>query len=193
MSTPTAATSVAKSPLFRFPAELRLTVYEYALYGDEDGICEVTREHGIPEPALLLTCKIIRGEALAVFSTVNVFRTLTESCHPAVIAMMQRKLAGFGATGVKVDGLRVQSGFVGPPSFTNLVLWLKHAHSGGPSVTGISDSAVDGTKAPVHKFLEGLFGVAADMRGCPWTAVEKVINDLRGGSIALQEDWKDDA
>lgn len=42
--------------LFRIPPELRNRIYEYALHL-EDGVCEVSEELGIPELALLMTCK----------------------------------------------------------------------------------------------------------------------------------------
>jgi len=187
----TTVPSVAESPLFILPAELRLHIYEYALYNGSDGTCEVTREHGIPEPALLLTCKIIREEAISIFYALNTFRTIMEACHPAVLVMMERKWACLKAAGVELGTVRVESAVSGRYCFGNLVLWLEYVHrsEGEVSIT----PPADGTKDPMQKFLEGLFGVAVGMKGRPWSEVEKIIYDLRGGLIALHKGWEDDS
>lgn len=87
------ATSIAASPLFKLPPELRLRIYEYAVYSCEDQLCEVTRKDGIPELALLFTCKTVRAKAIPVFYTVNTFRIAIESYHAAVQVLTARKKA----------------------------------------------------------------------------------------------------
>lgn len=70
--------------------ELRLIVYEYALYLD-DGVIGVNETAGIPEPALLLTSKTIRHEALPIFYTRNTLHLLIHSYTPATPLLIHRK------------------------------------------------------------------------------------------------------
>lgn len=88
--------------MFKLPTELRLRIYEYAVYRGEDGLCKITRKDGIPEPALLFTCKAIRAEAIAVFYTVNIFHTIMEFYHPAVLILMPRKKDALIAAGINI-------------------------------------------------------------------------------------------
>lgn len=77
MST-TLPTSVAKSPLFKLPPELRIQIYEYAARMKpqqfRDFMPGASRDwaihdavYGVRERALLATCRIIRTEAMATF------------------------------------------------------------------------------------------------------------------------------
>jgi hypothetical protein len=106
--TPTATTSIVNSPLFKLSAELRLRIYEYAVYSDNDGIYTVTRTYGIPESPLLFTCKIIREEAISSFYGVNNFQILVEKVHPAACIIIIRKRKSLEAQGVLVKGQRRQ-------------------------------------------------------------------------------------
>ena len=62
---------VSQSPLWKLPPELRICIYEYALF--QSDWCMVTRQHGIPEPALLLACKTINSDAALVMWQNHVF------------------------------------------------------------------------------------------------------------------------
>jgi hypothetical protein len=104
-TTSTATSSIADSPLFKLPPELRLRIYEYAVYSeDDDGKCKVTREHGIPEPPLLFTCKTVRGEAISSFYSVNNFHNIVELLHPATIVLTMRKKNSLLAQGERFKG-----------------------------------------------------------------------------------------
>lgn len=128
------ATPIAASPLFKLPAELRLRIYEYALYSeDHDGICEITRNEGIPEPALLFTCKVARHQGIAVFNTVNSIRLIADSFHPAVHSLLVRKVASIRRSSAHIKGLDVQIYTTGRRNFRNLTLWLQNVHSGRQS------------------------------------------------------------
>lgn len=56
--------SVAQIILFELTRELRDYIYEYAFSGPR---YQVTKHGGIPKPALLLTCKVIRDDASLTF------------------------------------------------------------------------------------------------------------------------------
>jgi len=56
--------AVGDSPLFHLSGELRNEIYRH-YFGDNESILVTTA--GVPEPALLATCRAIRKEALALF------------------------------------------------------------------------------------------------------------------------------
>jgi hypothetical protein len=199
------ATSVAASPLFKLPAELRLRIYEYALRSDKpayvgfyrkNGHCTVTRANGIPEPALLFTCKAVREEAIKTFYTVNVFGATVENCHPAAHIIMARKKAILQAMGMDVTKIAVQTSQFGLKNFQNLMLWLQYIHQGGmiPSVTYAT--SIVSRKAKLRstaRFMSSLTNIATAMRGSPWAEVENIIKGLRLGLIAFDDEWQEDA
>jgi hypothetical protein len=84
---------IAQFPLFsKLPAELRLKIYQYALYPeDKDGFYDVTRTNGIPEPPLLFTSKAIRNEAIEIFYRKNRFKLIMPSWDPAAEVLIMRK------------------------------------------------------------------------------------------------------
>lgn len=51
----------------------------------------VTRQYGIPEPALLLACKTIRQEALWIFYAEADFRADAPAFDPAIYELFTRK------------------------------------------------------------------------------------------------------
>jgi hypothetical protein len=83
----TTINSCASAPLLRLPPEIRNIIYKCALYLD-DGICEVDVATGIPEPALLLTCKEIRREAIGIFYSTNDVRLVIDSYSPSIPILM---------------------------------------------------------------------------------------------------------
>jgi hypothetical protein len=96
----TATASIADSPLFKLPAELRLRIYVDVVYSDDNGECKVTRKHGIREAQILLTSKVIREEAISLFYTLNSFRLVEGNSQAADFAMVQRKKRSLEAQGV---------------------------------------------------------------------------------------------
>ncbi|GAB7335077.1 hypothetical protein MBLNU13_g06928t1 [Cladosporium sp. NU13] len=162
-STPT-ATSIAASPLSKLPPEPRLRIYEYVLCSDEYGLCKVTCEDGIPEAVLLLTCKFIRTEAIAVFYTVNNFEVITNACHPAALVFMARKLARLMASGVNTSGIQYESMVAGSRNYANVTLWLKYVHLGEASDPNLVDEQRKMKTGRGNRFLQSLFRIAMGMR-----------------------------
>lgn len=191
-SDPTAIT-IAASPLFKLPAELRLQIYGYAQYSNDDGICEITQKGGIPEPALLFTCKAARHEGIAVFYTVNSIRLVAESYHPAVHNLFLRKVASISKSIAHVKWLDVEIGTSGRRNFQNLTLWLQYVHSGKSLKPCPEDPQAPAEVEAEPNFVDSLFRIAAGMKDRPWADVERVVNGLRGGLIALNREWELDA
>lgn len=177
----------------KLPAELRLRIYKYALYSDDDGVCEVTRNEGIPEPALLFTCKTVGEEGVAIFYTVNSIRLVAESFHPAVHNLIAHKVAAIRTAGMHLGELEIEIFTIGKRNFHNLPLWVQHIHSGKTLKPCATDHQVPAEMEPESKFVDSLFRIAEGVREGPWADVERVVNGLRGGLVALNEEWKADA
>lgn len=193
MDTTSTATTTPASLLLKLPAELRLQIYEYALYIDDDGVCEVTRNGGIPEPALLFTCKTVRDEGIAVFYSVNTVCLIAESFHPGVHNLIASKVAAFKTAGVNLKKLDVEICAIGKRNFRNLIAWVQFLHSGKTMNPSLAVPQVAAAMEPEPMFVDSLFRIAEGMRQRPWADVDRVINGLRGGLIALNEEWKEDA
>jgi len=199
------ATSVAASPLFKLPAELRLRIYEYALKNEKgtnriswaEDFCEIARDNGIPEPALLFTCKAVREEAVQTYYTVNRFCVIAKDCHPAAHVLMARKKVFLQTMGLDVTKIAVEYRTTGLKNFQNLLLWLRYLHQGekiGHCSQAARKSGSTHEKIIMAiRFMASLTQIAEDMSGRPWADVEKIITGLRSGLIAMDEQWKVDA
>lgn len=95
--------SIAKSPLSKLHAELRLQIYAYVVFSSagegnciNEGLCVIVRngDHGtIPEPALLSTCKLVRKEAIGLFYSENQFTIVVDNYHSALLVLKIQKEA----------------------------------------------------------------------------------------------------
>lgn len=84
---------VVDSPLFKLAPELRNKIYRYALVKNT-GIT-ISKNNGIPEPALLSACEIIFSEARFIFYGKNNFLHWIESWNPAACLLVSRKRASW--------------------------------------------------------------------------------------------------
>lgn len=184
--------------LFKIPPELRNRIYEYALHL-EDGICIVSKTAGIPEPALLMTCKIIRREAIAVFYSENFFRVIIESFSPSTAMLIARK----EATLSKRYNCTIQDAGAqheGPRSWRNMVSFLRFLHEHGEKTasTAISPLASSPYSQDLEDTdkesaaLEALLTMASHMSDKPWETVEKIVTLLRYSIVHFSPDWATD-
>lgn len=192
--------SVAQSPLFnKLPPELRSRIFEFAVYSSEgSGRCEVTRWAGIPEPALLLTCKIIRKEAIGIFYAENEFVLVIRAFNPAPLLLLSRKekmLAASHGYGIPNVYQGVDSMIYYVRRWVNLLSWLRYHHTGEASALlemSHSHLGVDfGMYVDEADFIGTMFKLAAATRGVPGGKVKDIIDGLRHGLIALHYDWEE--
>jgi hypothetical protein len=109
------------SLLLDLPPELRVRIYEYAVW--TDGECLITKVGGVPEPPLLMTSKAVRREAIDVYYSINAMRFVVISYDRATETLMFDKFGFLEATyGVKANVAGVV--LIGPPNWTNLKSWL---------------------------------------------------------------------
>jgi hypothetical protein len=118
--------SVAGSPLFKLPPELRNMIYRYAIVSNRT--LRVTKSRGIPEAPLLSVNKLIRAETFGLFYADNKFKCIVRSYDPAPLKLVHRKLSR-----VSVKLLRhvcTELHVSGTPNWENLVVWFHSAHQG---------------------------------------------------------------
>ena len=120
VSQPSLPSSVAQSPLFKLPPELRNMIYRFALLTAED--LEITETHGIPEPALLSVSKIVRSESYKLFYFENNFSCMIEHYSSATIQLAFRKASKDDPrTGIRRPKMMI---YHQQRHWGNLVRWL---------------------------------------------------------------------
>lgn len=190
--------STASSSLMKLPAELRNTIYEYALRTD-DGTIEISEQTGIPEPALLLTNKFIRGESLSIFYSQNIVSLLIESYSPSVPLLVHKKQeAVLSKYKYKITTSCVTLN--GPANWHNLMAWLRHFHEADGPVAFITLAPLlnTGKHEPGAKeadkestVLAGLFEMVSYMDDVHWDRVEETLGMMRYALAAFDWDWDD--
>lgn len=188
----------AQSSFARLPPELRLQIYEYAFYIPiEEGRYVVTKEDGIPEPALLFTCKSIRYEAIDLFYRKSNFHLMMPSCDPTTEALMTRKEKLLNNGEIKN---RRQCYVDGPGSlgndWKNLQEWLRLYHAGeahemAPNAVSLYEGDDVGAVYVEQPFIRTMFKLVAEMNGKPWEMVGELIDGFHCGLVALNRDWRD--
>ncbi|KAL1586683.1 hypothetical protein WHR41_04616 [Cladosporium halotolerans] len=184
--------SVAKSPLFKLPPELRNMIWEYATYEEHvgPGECIVSTANGVPEPALTRTCKIIREESLGMYFNINEVVLIIKDFNVDAALFLARKLRDL----MDRDNVHVPQYYfsqTGQRNWHNLKNWLKMTHAS--KVRGML-----GTLDPVEtvpdewRVIFGLFNTVALMDSKPWAEIEPTLEHLRYGLIAYDSDWASD-
>ena len=79
--------------LLDLPAELKLAIYEFALF-DEDDPIEIDEE--LQEPPLLWVCREIRTAARKIWYAENSFRTTAFNLNLSLYHMWTEKLTALG-------------------------------------------------------------------------------------------------
>lgn len=182
----TMAESVANSPLFKLPPELRLRIYEYTMCGKRH--IKITRDEGIPEPALLLTCKIIRDEAIASFYEENDFTLISHADDPAVMVLWESKLLHLAQSHdilLEKPGLRR----TGPPNWNNLKQFFRLYHEEKVHAIGAHPPGSEDYDDEAF-FIRGLFKAVCSMRSQPWSEMEELLDHLRPGLIGLRPAYR---
>lgn len=193
--------SSASSPLMKLPAELRITVYEYALRLDNDGIFQVSGINGIPEPALLLTNKAIRREALPVFYSQNSIFLVVDSYSPAMpLFVYKKQLSALAQYDCKIAVWQVMPR--GPARWRNLLAWLRLAHEqeyvGIPFTRLESPLGTGGYKDwagdPLREWtvVAGLFQMVALLNSSEWDVVEETLGLMRYALVKFNAEWEVD-
>lgn len=185
--------SVTDSPLFKLPSELRNIIYRYAL--NEQAAIDITKDYGIPEPALLSACKIIRCETRLIFYGENDFVCRIHGYHPAPLLLVRKKIdaenlsygkmrkLSHGLAHLSLDTVR------GKGCWKNMVTWL-HAFREGKCL-GLWREAHQGVLDVESRLIVTLFETA----GSPIVSKEMLnvlINSSRPAFVGISADWAKD-
>jgi hypothetical protein len=185
--------AVAYSPLFRLPRQLRDSVHEYSfcsLYTtglSGHRVIEITKDGGIPEPAHLSTCKILREEAVLSFYSVGWFHLVVDSYDPAAVRLWQVKTEHLrGEYNMTIPAQGVQ--LTGSRNWNNLKRSLRLHHSGyhlavSTSPPGTPDFSEE------SDFIDGMLSVAEVGKNKEWEVVEKTLEKLLHALVSLNSGW----
>jgi hypothetical protein len=173
--------SVTQSPLFKLSPELRNKIYRLVLvivpdYDDYDPGFEiiVDKATGIPEPALLLSNKVIRSEASGIFYYENNFSCNVTDFDPAPMLLLRSKFTmPFSRHPMNIEVVLDH----GSVDWKNLVSWVHMCHEGKCAPLIVQDDLMEFRCE--SRVLEAMFEVAT---GCPEmssSTLQKVIEPLR--------------
>lgn len=179
----------ARSTLYRLSPELRNRVYSYALAPDGK-FRVVTIENGIPEPAVLFTCKHIRKEAIGIFYNENKFLLTMRDYHPAVQLLWNRKTDALSHN-INISKKVYWTKERGVKHWNNLKKSLRVIHSQRIEIEDQEnfDTDLSTNAREEENFRVGLEIMASMMKSQPWQQVEKVVDSLRIGLIKINRAW----
>ena len=184
----TTAQSVARSPLFKLPPELRNNIYEFAVdQSDKYGYCTVTKQTGIPEPALLSTCKAIRKEAIGIFYATNKFKLDIHAFDTAVYDLFARKDKTLSSYVCRVGIVRMVPDR--QRHWRNLLRWLERHHAGSVPRPCFGLTLNRRLSVQEAAFIASLFMVTAGSRKRSWSEVKPVLTGLHCGLRRIHEGW----
>ena len=179
--------SVADSPLFDLPPELRNKIYRYALVRIRE--LAITKSHGIPEAPLLSVSKLVRSETYELFYLENKFKCVVHNYDPASLMLLDRRwsaLAQIPGTTLD-DKIDVSIDFRGKRNWKNLVTWFRFAHNS--SCCGINAKPHHGTE---ESLISGLFRMVIHGPGMTSSALDFLLESMRPTFVKLHRDWGKD-
>lgn len=181
--------SESHSPLVDLPPELRNRIYEFAV--SSTARITITKSHGFPEPALLLTSKTIRKEAIGIFYTINGFSLSSISYDPSTCLHLHRKGLALWKT-YRIDTTEKDFSIVrsGAVSWKNLKFWIRLRYDGHDKMVLSVPVGAMVERLDAESKVTGAMIVMADrMKASPWEEVETVLELLRAGLVAIDGAW----
>ena len=169
--------------LLGLPAELRISIYEYALLDANT----ITVTPSLQQPALLNTCRQIRKEAITVWYQSNVFFAVINDCDSTMLSAFHKhcKRVTVSVPGVK---LRV----MGEAKWADLKLWCKRAFEGNAWLIDPEPriNEYETVVAAAHATTRQFSDLAEhDNREMMWRECEKTLEILRAAVGKFQPGW----
>jgi hypothetical protein len=172
------------SLLLDLPPELRVRIYEYAVWTKDN--CWITKAGGVPEPPLLMTSNAVRKEAIDVYYSINAIHYVVTSYDFGAETLLFRKLDILKARyGIEANVTAAQ--FNGPPSWPNLRSCLQSFQKGTGRHVRLGIPPAGGSKD--DKIMIGMMRSAVAMRSLPWKEAEANLELLRVGLVAIDDRW----
>ncbi|KAK3710460.1 hypothetical protein LTR37_010303 [Vermiconidia calcicola] len=159
------------STLLGLPAELRTLIYEYSLV--EQRSIRVTKQ--LKQPALLLTCRQVRTEALELWYRSNTFKTAIADCDASLHQSFYVHLRKVGTSVAR--SARITMSFHGTMcNWDNLARWCYAIWTAQARSLRYRDGlCVDKT------VIYAAHNIATECRndGVDWKTCEKMLKNLR--------------
>ncbi|KAK3723185.1 hypothetical protein LTR37_001908 [Vermiconidia calcicola] len=134
---PPAAQIQHSSRLLTLPAEIRNSIYEYALL--EAGVLIVTA--GLQQPPLLTACRQTRQETLELWYTRTTFEIVVVDCENTLIKAFANHTGRIRARYLSPSDLPwFNVGCIGAKNWANLVDWCEDTFDGHGSFMGMNRS-----------------------------------------------------
>lgn len=173
-----------KPALLSLPAELRNRIYRLALVQDAE--IRIAPSHSPPpEPALLSTCRQVRGEARNIYYQDNTFLFGVSDFDAAMLVTFESRSRTHRRANHSLA-------LGGGPNWANLKAWIRAVFEGRGHYFSrrFDDEAVP---APLHEHLAVMcFDVMMRLRarGMEWKQAKGVLEDLHRGMAAADPRWK---
>jgi len=171
---PSPTPSSTGSPFMELPGELKNRIYFYALVKPETNIEITALSWPFHQPALLKTCKQIRGEALSIFYNENHITANINDWNPEVKNVCHDLWNKYDLKSAQFSHY-----FTGKPHWQNLLAWLKAFFLG--DAKGISD-VVNKSRSLERKTIGVMFLMVTKAREnkLPWEVLREMLEAQRG-------------
>ena len=176
--------------LFKLPGELRNRIYRDVLVVPGGEFINVTST-GYDRPGLLSTSKEIHAEALSIFYHENKFRTHIRAYDSTPLLRLKKAVQSLR---LKRDFHSTSTTYGNPPSWKNLLLWLRRYHAREVDGRVSTPAQLDGQQdQPMTAYVVvSIFLVVDSMRSMPWKHVEKVVKEMRPTLVKADSKWGDE-
>ncbi|KAI5367236.1 hypothetical protein Slin15195_G023640 [Septoria linicola] len=164
--------------LLRLPGELRTRIYELALVAET--AIEITKD--LNQPALLSTCKTIRGEATKMWWHENHFKITITDCDADLLAKF-RALAKAHDLPEQPALHYIHPSFRGRGDWANLMRWCRTIHEG--RLNAVSPE----TRFKDEKVVVAATTMAQTHRGLEWKHCEQALLAFRAVAGGMKAMW----
>lgn len=176
------------SHLLDLPAELRNTIYRFALVDYQRITLHSTTTM---EPPLLSTCHQIRNEASSIYWAENTFVIPIYHCNSDPLIKFSRKIrALYNAYRVMP---KVALNALPSPNWSNFLVWLKRIHA--RKVCGSFPAPVvvepgKGGGAVEQQMLHAMAEMVKGLRSVEWETCERFVELQHGALVGANAAWK---
>ncbi|KAK4958805.1 hypothetical protein LTR10_003602 [Elasticomyces elasticus] len=176
--TPARPSGTANSILYKLPAELRVSIFEFALIEDNKIIVSTA----LRLPSLLRVSSQVRDETVPIWYRGNTFRHPIVDCDADLMTKWNKHCYAFRFADIKTD-VSIQGG----PNWSNLVRWCELLCSPGRTVVLPADAD--------YNELEQVISTATCiaerfwMKRRPWAECEVVLKEMRPLLGLYDDEW----
>lgn len=177
-----------QSPLLKLPGELRNRIYRLALLEPQPIGLSPTN---FVEPSLLVACHQIRREAATISYGENTFRVPIPNYDSTMCKLWTAKFRKLRKIfKVNVHTVLSRGAAFEEPDWENAIEWIQRRHSGAVRYHLHKPSSAPRHFTPDMMVLGGMFLIAIEMKGKPWSKVKKVMEEQHRILVAINPKWE---